>query len=77
VISRADAGDSAESRYISLTRNGITVHRRLKRMPHNAPYAKVDEKIEKKKSIPAQIALWTVVIVLLYVFYVALGGHPL
>jgi len=46
-------------------------------MPHNAPYTKVDEKIAKKKSIPAQIALWAVVIVLLYVFYVAVGGHPI
>jgi hypothetical protein len=45
-------------------------------MPHNPPYAKVDEKIAKKKSIPAQIALWSVVAILLYAFYVALGGHP-
>lgn len=46
-------------------------------MPHNRPYARVDEKIARRKSIPAQIALWAVVLVLLYVFYVALGGHPL
>jgi hypothetical protein len=37
---------------------------------------KVDEKIVKKKSIPAQIALWVVIIVLLYAFYKAFSGHP-
>jgi hypothetical protein len=44
-------------------------------MPHNEPYEKVDEKIAKKKSIPAQIALWVVILVLLYGFYKAFGGH--
>jgi|GEM_PF-3403295 len=36
----------------------------------------LDEKIVKKKSIPAQIVLWVVVIALLYLFYRALSGHP-
>ena len=37
---------------------------------------KLDEKIVKKKSIPAQIVLWVVIIVLLYAFYKAFSGHP-
>ena len=36
----------------------------------------LDEKIVKKKSIPAQIVFWIVVIVLLYAFYKAFSGHP-
>jgi hypothetical protein len=36
----------------------------------------LDEKIVKKKSIPAQIVLWIVIVVLLYAFYKALSGHP-
>jgi hypothetical protein len=35
----------------------------------------LDEKIIKKKSIPAQIALWVVIIVLLFLFYKAFSGH--
>jgi hypothetical protein len=36
----------------------------------------LDEKIAKKRSIPAQIAFWLIVIVLLYAFYKAFSGHP-
>jgi hypothetical protein len=36
----------------------------------------LDEKIVKKKSIPAQIVLWIVIVGLLYAFYWALSGHP-
>jgi len=36
----------------------------------------LDEKIVKKKSIPAQIVLWTVIVVLLFAFYKAFSGHP-
>ena len=36
---------------------------------------RLDEKIVKKKSIPAQIVLWIVVIVLLVLAYAALSGH--
>ena len=36
----------------------------------------LDEKIVKKKSVPAQIVFWIVVIVLLYAFYKAFSGHP-
>ena len=36
----------------------------------------LDEKIVKKKSIPAQIAFWAVVLGLLYTFYKAFSGHP-
>jgi hypothetical protein len=36
----------------------------------------LDEKIARKKSIPAQIVLWVVAIVLLYAFYKAFSGHP-
>ena len=35
----------------------------------------LDEKIAKKKSIPAQIVLWLVILGLLYVFYKAFSGH--
>jgi uncharacterized membrane protein YvbJ len=35
-----------------------------------------DEKIAKKKSIPAKIVFWVVAIVLLYAFYKAFSGHP-
>lgn len=34
----------------------------------------LDEKIIKKKSIPAQIVLWTVIVVLLYAFYRVFSG---
>jgi hypothetical protein len=37
---------------------------------------KLDRKIVRKKSIPAQIAFWIVVIVLLFAFYRAFSGHP-
>ena len=36
----------------------------------------LDEKIAKKKSIPAQIVFWVIAIVLLYAFYKAFSGHP-
>ncbi len=36
----------------------------------------LDEKIVKKKSIPAQIVFWGVAIGVLYAFYKALSGHP-
>jgi len=36
----------------------------------------LDEKIVKKKSIPAQIVFWLFVIVSLYAFYKAFSGHP-
>jgi len=36
----------------------------------------LDEKIAKKKSIPAQIVFWVVAAVLLYAFYKAFSGHP-
>jgi len=36
----------------------------------------LDEKIVKKKSIPAQIVFWLVAIGLLYAFYKAFSGHP-
>jgi uncharacterized membrane protein YvbJ len=36
----------------------------------------LDEKIVKKKSIPAQIVFWLVVVGLLYAFYKAFSGHP-
>ena len=35
----------------------------------------LDEKIVKKKSIPAQIVFWLVAIGLLYAFYKAFSGH--
>ena len=35
----------------------------------------LDEKIAKKKSIPAQIVFWVVAIVLLYAFYKAFSNH--
>ena len=42
----------------------------------NTPsHGSLDEKIIKKKSIPAQLALWLVVVVLLFLFYKALSGH--
>lgn len=34
----------------------------------------LDEKIIKKKSIPAQIALWIVIVALLFVFYRVFSG---
>jgi hypothetical protein len=37
---------------------------------------KLDEKIVKKKSIPAQIVFWFVIVVALYAFYKAFSGHP-
>jgi hypothetical protein len=42
-------------------------------MPH---HENLDEKIVKKKSIPAQIVLWLVVLGLIYLFYKAFSGHP-
>ena len=36
----------------------------------------LDEKIVKKKSIPAQIVFWIVIIGALYMFYKAFSGHP-
>ena len=36
----------------------------------------LDEKIVKKKSIPAQIVFWVLALVLLYAFYKAFSGHP-
>jgi hypothetical protein len=36
----------------------------------------LDEKIVKKKSIPAQIVFWIVIIVALCAFYKAFSGHP-
>jgi hypothetical protein len=36
----------------------------------------LDEKIVRKKNIPAHIVFWTVAIGLLYLFYKALTGHP-
>lgn len=36
----------------------------------------LDEKIAKKKSIPAQIVFWIVALVLIYAFYKAFSGHP-
>jgi hypothetical protein len=36
----------------------------------------LDEKIVKKKSIPAQIVFWLVIVVALYAFYKAFSGHP-
>jgi hypothetical protein len=36
----------------------------------------LDEKIAKKKSIPAQIVFWLIAIGLLYAFYKAFSGHP-
>jgi len=36
----------------------------------------LDEKIVKKKSIPAQIVFWILALVLLYAFYKAFSGHP-
>ena len=35
----------------------------------------LDEKIVRKKSIPAQIVFWLVAIGLLYMFYKAFSGH--
>ncbi|HZL26340.1 MAG TPA: hypothetical protein VFC39_07410 [Acidobacteriaceae bacterium] len=35
----------------------------------------LDEKIVKKKSIPAQIVLWVVIVGLLFLFYKAISGH--
>jgi hypothetical protein len=35
----------------------------------------LDEKIVRKKSIPAQIVFWIVVVGLLYMFYKAFSGH--
>jgi hypothetical protein len=35
----------------------------------------LNEKIAKKKSIPAQIVFWVIAIVLLYAFYKAFSGH--
>jgi hypothetical protein len=37
---------------------------------------KLDEKIIKKKSIPAQIVFWLVVVGLLFLFYKVFSGHP-
>jgi hypothetical protein len=34
----------------------------------------LDEKIVKKKSIPAQIVLWIVIVGLLYLFYKGISG---
>ena len=36
----------------------------------------LDEKIVKKKSIPAQIVFWLFVLVALFAFYKAFSGHP-
>ena len=36
---------------------------------------KLDRKIVRKKSIPAQIVLWVVMIGLLYAFWKAFSGH--
>ena len=38
---------------------------------------KLDEEIVRKKSIPAQIVLWVVVIGLLVLTYVALSSHSI
>jgi hypothetical protein len=35
----------------------------------------LDEKIVRRKSIPAQIVLWVVILGLLYAFYKAFSGH--
>jgi hypothetical protein len=35
----------------------------------------LDEKVAKKKSIPAQIVFWVIAIVLLYAYYKAFSGH--
>ena len=35
----------------------------------------LDEKIARKKSIPAQIVFWVIAIVLLYAFYKAFSTH--
>ena len=35
-----------------------------------------NEKIAKKRSIPAQIAFWLFVAGALYLFYKAFSGHP-
>lgn len=47
--------------------------------PHDGATMKhenLNEKIAKKRSIPAQIVFWVVAIGLLYVFYKAFSGHP-
>jgi hypothetical protein len=36
----------------------------------------LDEKIARRKSIPAQIVLWVGILFLLYMFYKAFSGHP-
>jgi hypothetical protein len=43
---------------------------------HAMSHENLDEKIAKKKSIPAQIVFWVVAIILLYAFYKAFSGHP-
>ena len=35
----------------------------------------LNEKIIKKKSIPAQIVFWLFIVAALYAFYLALSGH--
>ena len=42
----------------------------------NVSKENLDEKIVKKKSIPAQIVFWILAIVLLYAFYKAFSGSP-
>jgi hypothetical protein len=42
----------------------------------NTPaHGSLDEKIIKKKSLPAQVALWCVFILLLFLFYKAIAHH--
>ena len=43
--------------------------------PDRDPNESLDEKIIKKKSIPAIIVFWVVIIGALYMFYKAFSGH--
>ena len=45
-------------------------------MSNKNPNRSLDEKIVKKKSIPAQIVFWIVIAGALYMFYKAFSGHP-
>jgi hypothetical protein len=59
------------------TRIGLLMNENNLETPSSNPNkVTLDEKIVRKKSIPAQIVFWLVAVALLYMFYKAFSGHP-
>jgi hypothetical protein len=63
-------------RFRDICDDGASRYKREQEESLHMEDGKLDEKIIKKKSIPAQIVFWLVVVVLLYAFYKAFSGHP-